>query len=66
MWKVVCYSIRKSKMYLYACVLIDARLMEDIEIRRRNEMEQRTQTFMISTAAYCVASYVLGNLLILC
>ena len=36
--------------------------MEDIEIRRRNEMEQRTQTFMISTAAYCVASYVLGRL----
>ena len=34
--------------------------MEDIEVRRRNEMDRRTQSFMISTAGYCVASYVLG------
>lgn len=36
---------------------------EDIkgdESRRKTEMEKRTQNFMISTAAYCVASYVLG------
>lgn len=38
----------------------NSRLMEDIEVRRRNEMDRRTQSFMISTAGYCVASYVLG------
>jgi phosphatidylinositol-4,5-bisphosphate 3-kinase catalytic subunit alpha/beta/delta len=41
-------------------VCVDPRVIEDAESRRAAEMEARTQTFMISTAAYCVASYVLG------
>lgn len=40
--------------------LIYRRMKEEAVQRRKAEMERRVQTFMISTAAYCVASYVLG------
>eukprot|EP00595_Chromulina_sp_UTEXLB2642_P003643 CAMPEP_0196768488 /NCGR_PEP_ID=MMETSP1095-20130614/42835_1 /TAXON_ID=96789 ORGANISM="Chromulina nebulosa, Strain UTEXLB2642" /NCGR_SAMPLE_ID=MMETSP1095 /ASSEMBLY_ACC=CAM_ASM_000446 /LENGTH=370 /DNA_ID=CAMNT_0042138189 /DNA_START=992 /DNA_END=2104 /DNA_ORIENTATION=- len=34
--------------------------VEGDELKQQQEMDKRVQTFMISTAAYCVASYVLG------
>jgi hypothetical protein len=48
------FDVLKDWIYEQVC--------EDVgdEERRKVEMERRTRNFIISTAAYCVASYVLG------
>lgn len=54
------FSHLKEWIWTQVCIDLPNVLEENNEFERKNELERRINNFVISCAAYCVASYVLG------